>query len=52
MTHFGVTLLNPVVLISVFIGAMAAFVFSGLTMQAVGRAALDGGGGAASVPRG
>ncbi len=39
MVHFNVTLLNPVVLISIFIGAMVAFVFSGLTVQAVGRAA-------------
>jgi K(+)-stimulated pyrophosphate-energized sodium pump len=39
MTHFNVTLLNPVVLITLFIGAMTAFTFSGLTVQAVGRAA-------------
>jgi len=39
MTHFDVTLLNPAVLISVFIGAMIAFLFCGLTVQAVGRAA-------------
>ncbi len=39
MTYFNVTLLNPVVLIALFIGAMVAFLFSGLTMQAVGRAA-------------
>ena len=39
MVYFNVTLLNPVVLISLFIGSMVAFVFSGLTMQAVGRAA-------------
>ena len=39
MVYFDVTLLNPVVLIAIFIGAMAAFVFSGLTMQAVGRVA-------------
>ena len=39
MVYYQVTLLNPVVLISLFIGAMSAFVFSGLTMQAVGRAA-------------
>ncbi len=39
MVYFNVTLLNPVVLVAVFIGAMSAFVFSGLTMQAVGRAA-------------
>jgi K(+)-stimulated pyrophosphate-energized sodium pump len=39
MAYYDVTLLNPVVLVSLFLGAMVAFVFSGLTMQAVGRAA-------------
>jgi K(+)-stimulated pyrophosphate-energized sodium pump len=39
MAYFNVTLLNPVVLACMFIGAMVAFVFSGMTMQAVGRAA-------------
>jgi K(+)-stimulated pyrophosphate-energized sodium pump len=39
MVYFNVTLLNPVVLVALFMGAMSAFVFSGLTMQAVGRAA-------------
>jgi len=39
MGFYNVTLLNPVVLAALFIGAMSAFVFSGLTMQAVGRAA-------------
>jgi K(+)-stimulated pyrophosphate-energized sodium pump len=39
MVYFNVTLLNPVVLVALFIGAMSAFVFSGLTMQAVGRVA-------------
>jgi K(+)-stimulated pyrophosphate-energized sodium pump len=39
MNHFNVTLLNPVVLVTLFIGAMTAFTFSGLTVQAVGRAA-------------
>ena len=39
MSYFEVTLLNPVVLAALFVGSMAAFVFSGLTMQAVGRAA-------------
>ena len=39
MAYYDVTLLNPVVLVSLFLGAMAAFVFSGLTMQAVGRVA-------------
>ncbi|MBO8085674.1 sodium-translocating pyrophosphatase [Marichromatium sp. AB31] len=39
MTYFDVTLLNPAVLVAVLLGAMVAFVFSGLTVQAVGRAA-------------
>ena len=39
MQHFNVTLMNPTVLCGVFIGAMMAFLFCGLTMNAVGRAA-------------
>jgi K(+)-stimulated pyrophosphate-energized sodium pump len=39
MAYFNVTLLNPIVLIAIFVGAMVAFTFSGLTVQAVGRAA-------------
>ena len=39
MNHFQVNLMNPKVLVGVFIGAMAAFLFCGLTMGAVGRAA-------------
>jgi K(+)-stimulated pyrophosphate-energized sodium pump len=39
MIHFNVTLLNPAVVAAMFIGAMVAFVFSGVTMQAVGRVA-------------
>jgi K(+)-stimulated pyrophosphate-energized sodium pump len=39
MMHFNVTLLNPVVLAAMFIGAMVTFVFSGMTIQAVGRVA-------------
>ncbi len=39
MKHFNVTLMNPIVLIGIMIGAMMAFMFSGLTMMAVGRAA-------------
>ncbi len=39
MNHFQVTLMNPKVLIGAFIGGMAAFLFCGLTMEAVGRAA-------------
>ena len=37
--HFNITLMNPVVLTGVFIGSMMAFLFCGLTMNAVGRAA-------------
>ena len=39
MTHYNVTLMNPKVLMGMFIGAMMAFMFCGLTMNAVGRAA-------------
>lgn len=39
MSYYNVNLMNPKVLIGSFIGAMMAFVFSGLTMLAVGRAA-------------
>ncbi|HPM60711.1 MAG TPA: sodium-translocating pyrophosphatase, partial [bacterium] len=39
MYYFNVTLMNPIVLVGIFIGAMTAFMFSGLTMTAVGRAA-------------
>ena len=39
MNFFEVHLMNPKVLIGIFIGAMMAFMFSGLTMNAVGRAA-------------
>lgn len=39
MEIFKVNLMNPRVIIGVFIGAMMAFMFSGLTMKAVGRAA-------------
>ena len=39
MTFFQVNLMNPKVLVGAFIGAMAAFLFCGLTMGAVGRAA-------------
>lgn len=39
MTFYDVTLMNPKVLIGVFIGSMMAFIFCGLTMNAVGRAA-------------
>ena len=39
MTWYDVTLMNPRVLVGMFLGAMAAFVFCALTMKAVGRAA-------------
>ena len=39
MNAYNVNLMNPIVLVGVFIGAMMAFVFCGLTMNAVGRAA-------------
>lgn len=38
-TYFDATLLNPKVLVGVFAGAMATFVFCAMTMTAVGRAA-------------
>lgn len=39
INYFQVNLINPKVLIGIFIGAMSAFIFSGITMGAVGRAA-------------
>ena len=39
MSYYHVDLMNPVVLVGVFIGAMMSFLFCGLTMNAVGRAA-------------
>ncbi len=39
VAHYNITLMNPVVLTGIFIGAMMAFLFCGLTMEAVGRAA-------------
>ena len=39
MNYFQVNLMNPKVLVGAFIGAMASFLFCGLTMEAVGRAA-------------
>ena len=39
MDYYQVTLMNPKVLVGIFIGSMMAFVFCGLTMNAVGRAA-------------
>ena len=39
MNYYDVNLMNPLVLSGMFIGAMMAFLFCGLTMNAVGRAA-------------
>lgn len=39
LEEFDVSLMNPMVLAGVFIGAMMSFLFCGLTMNAVGRAA-------------
>lgn len=39
MYYYDVTLMNPKVLAGMFIGAMTSFLFCGLTMNAVGRAA-------------
>lgn len=39
MAYYQVDLMNPKVLIGVFVGSMMAFLFCGLTMNAVGRAA-------------
>lgn len=37
--YYNINLMNPKVLVGVFVGAMMAFLFCGLTMNAVGRAA-------------
>jgi inorganic pyrophosphatase/K(+)-stimulated pyrophosphate-energized sodium pump len=39
MRFYDVTLMNPKVIVGLFIGAMSTFVFCALTMKAVGRAA-------------
>jgi K(+)-stimulated pyrophosphate-energized sodium pump len=39
MVYYDVNLMNPRVLVGMFIGSMMVFVFCGLTMNAVGRAA-------------
>ncbi len=39
MNVYGVNLMNPKVLLGMFIGSMMSFLFCGLTMNAVGRAA-------------
>lgn len=41
MAWYDVTLLNPMVLVGLFIGGTLAFVFSALTMQAVGKSAMS-----------
>ncbi|MDD3094783.1 MAG: sodium-translocating pyrophosphatase [Candidatus Neomarinimicrobiota bacterium] len=41
MEYYDVTLMNPKVLVGMFTGAMMAFLFCGLTMKAVGRAAAS-----------
>ena len=41
MEFYNVTLMNPKVLMGMFIGSMMAFLFCGLTMNAVGRAAAS-----------
>ena len=39
VAYYDITLMNPSVLVGIFIGSMMAFLFCGLTMNAVGRAA-------------
>lgn len=39
MDYYQISLMNPKVLVGIFIGSMMAFLFCGLTMNAVGRAA-------------
>ena len=39
MNYYNVTLMNPKVLVGLFLGAMISFTFCALTMKAVGRAA-------------
>ena len=41
MHYFDVHLMNPKVLLGMFVGSMMAFMFCGLTMNAVGRAAAS-----------
>ncbi len=40
MTYYSCNLMNPKVLVGLFLGAMATFIFCALTMKAVGRAAF------------
>lgn len=37
--HYELNLMNPLLIVGVFIGVMSVFLFSGMTMNAVGRAA-------------
>ncbi len=37
--HYEINLMNPKVIVGIFLGVMAVFLFSGMTMNAVGRAA-------------
>jgi len=39
VNHFEIHLMNPIVIVGIFLGVMAVFLFSGMTMNAVGRAA-------------
>ena len=39
MTYYDASLMNPKVLVGIFLGAMSTFVFCAMTMKAVGRAA-------------
>ncbi len=41
MSYYKITLMNPQVLVGLFIGCMVSFVFCALTMKAVGRAAAQ-----------
>ncbi len=37
--HYEIHLMNPIVIVGIFLGVMSVFLFSGMTMNAVGRAA-------------
>lgn len=41
VSYFGINLMNPIVIVGIFMGSLMAFVFCGLTMKAVGRAASN-----------